>query len=202
MKDEKIKIAVIITAVILLLSLLIGSIVSLTRSDDEGSTPTLYVKYNEEKLETGSEVELEIGETVRFDVGYDLDFISGQNGYHVKVMPRITEETDFTYTVDGTQKKFSDLPALTNTFNVVAEEGAFTLKANGDLPTIIASLYNAIYTVEGVPNAANTGKAYFTLVVLSADQTESVEIHLKLTGEEERDPEVTGITVSPGEIVF
>lgn len=199
MKDEKIKIAVIITAVILLLSLLIGSIVSLTRSDEQGSTSTLYAKYNDEKIESGSELSIAIGETVRFDVGYDLDFISGQSGYHVKVMPRITEETEFSYTVDGTQKKFSDLPALTNTFNVVAEEGAFTLKANGDLPTIIASLYSSIYTVEGVPSALNTGKAYFTLIVLSADQSESVEVHLKLIG---REPEVTGITVSPGEIVF
>lgn len=199
MKDTKIKTVAIVTAVILLFALLLGMILSLTRSDDEGSTSTLYVKYNEEKIESGSELAIAIGERVRFDVGYDLDFISGQNGYHVKVIPRITEETEFSYTVDGTEKKFSELPALTNTFNVVAEEGTFTLRADRDLPKIIASLYSSIYTVEGVPSALNTGKAYFTLVVLSADQKESVEVHLKLIG---REPEVTGITVSPGEIVF
>lgn len=202
MKNEKIKTVAIVTAVILIFALILGMILSLTRSS-ESPASTLYVERDGEKIQTGSETEIEIGETVRFDVGYDLSFISGESGYHVKITPRITEETDFTYTVDGTEKKFSEIPALTNAFNVVVEEDGFTLNAEGDMKAILSKLHQTD-SVSGVPSIMNIGVAYFTMTVLSADQTESVEIYLKLTGEEKPngDLSVTDIKLNYEEIVF
>ncbi len=192
-KNTKLSPAAIVVAMILIIVFLVGCVAQLTRLDEVDKT--FYVEYDGEEIARVNGFEVNIGETVRFDVGYKWAWIKETGTYHVKIVPKITGETSFEYRVEDEAKYYSDIPALTNAFNVVMEEDYFTLRADGDLPVIISKLY-PFNKVTGIPSTAGSGIDYFTLYVYSEEEAEEVRIDFRLSSK------VSGITLDPGGIIF
>ena len=183
--DDRRRVLKIISSIIIAivgLVFLLGIMANASRSEDDAeSVRTLYVKYGDQELEDGAYIEFGVLSEQRFNIEYRMSWLTGSRGYHVKIVPRVTAETNFNFDFDWYQKAYSDVSALTLAFNVTPQEKFFTMSAPGDMQEILSAQYPA-NTISGTPSVVNTGLHYFTLIVYSDDRSEMIHIHFGLTG--------------------
>lgn len=132
---------ILAVVVILLLALAFGVLWKFTRIGDDITDlfdTTFRVEYNGVNYKgDNNKISLPKGEQARFDV-------KSVNGYKVVITPNVTADTDFIYTVDGVDYKFSE----TN-FNAVflsqdnMQSGYFTLNALDDysIESVLSKVY-------------------------------------------------------------
>ncbi len=178
----------------LLFLVLFGFILGTLR-EDSAEKSTLYVEYKGEQLENGASLELSPAEPIRFDIEYELEWLTGARGFHVKIIPLITKETNFTFSYDWYQKAYSDVTSLNVGFDLQAKEDYFTLQVPGDLNEILQKQFPA-NTISGTPSAFYSGIDYFTIVILSDDQSEQIKINFSIA------PDVEEINLGKESIVF
>ena len=110
----------------------------------------------------------------RIKVGYPLGVFNKEKlSYNVKVMPNVTDETDFEFT-DGTEAyKYSDITDLTEQFKIQQYDDYFTLTADKLLNEIIENVYGD--TLTGVPSV-NFKQDYLKLVISSVDSSACINL--------------------------
>lgn len=132
---------ILAVVVILLLAMIFGLICKFTQIDDkivDLFDTTFRVEYNGVNYKgDNNEISLPKGEQARFDV-------KSVNGYKVVITPNVTTDTDFIYTVDGVEHKYSE----TNISKVFLSQdnmqsGYFTLNALDDysLENVLSKVY-------------------------------------------------------------
>ena len=140
--------------------------------------------------------EIVVEDEYRFDVKYTFGFMQKKNeklGYHVQIIPNITDETDFDFIVNGQNFKYSDEADLMQGFEITLYDDYFTLEANKDLSEILSDLHLGS-PVTGVPSAIDSGINYFTLMIFSEDKSTKIAINFNLVA--------LKIFLSPDHIVF
>lgn len=110
----------------------------------------------------------------KFNVNYTFE--KGKS-YSVQVLPNVTDETDFEYTVDGENYKFSDIQNLDEAFNVKLYDNYFTIRMPMDMRQVMGVLY-AERAVELPDNIDLMAKPYFKLSVKSYNEKDEVNITL------------------------
>lgn len=159
---------------ILLLCIVIVFVGFLAYSTDNftSSFKTFHIEYEDEKIFSNREnIRLLHDEKAEFKVVYTLGFL-GDNDYVIKIVPGVTEETNFRFTVGDENVWFSEIADFTDVFNVEKSESSFTLNP-GSMEDVLQRLYpNQIVELPELDDCD-----YFSLYILSAD--ESVGIRLK-----------------------
>ena len=147
------------------------------------SFKTFYVKVNGKTImNDGEHYEIVTYVNYRFDVKYAFGFMQKENeklGYHVQIIPNITDETKFNFTVNGDKYGYEGETDLTQGFDLILYDDYFTLTAKKDLPDILSDLYLGS-RLTGVPNAIDSGKNYFTLIIFSEDKSTKLSIDFNL----------------------
>ena len=156
---------------------------------------TFYVECNGEKILNDKDYyEMSANEEYRFDVKYLFDVGSKENklGYHVKILPHTTKETNFDFTADGKTYNYGAEGELTKAFEIEQADEYFTLKA----PTV-KDVLEAVYPNKTIIVPDLKSKTpYFALVVSSEDYSASITIAFASV------VAVTGVTIDSDHIVF
>lgn len=184
---------------VLLLLLLTGTIgfFAVFTNGFKGDFKTFYLEYNGEKIISDKDhFPLSVQTQHRFDIRFPLDFFNKNTdkfGYTVKILPNVTKETDFTFTVNGITHTYSKQSDLTKGFDITLSETYFTITINKTLSEILSELY-LNEPVTDVPEAIKSGNDYFLLVVTTANNEAQLRIAFQLTG--------NILRLSPDHIVF
>lgn len=133
---------VLAVIVLLLLALLIGALCKFTRVGDyvkDLFDITFRVEYDGVNYKgNNNTISLPPNKQARFNV-------KGANGYKVAITPNVTAETDFTYTVDGVEHKYSETN-LTSVFlsQENMQSGYFELNIieNYTIESVLSKLYD------------------------------------------------------------
>ena len=161
-------------ALVLVIAGIAGFVLKLTN----GGTDTFKFFYltNEKGDVYGStdKVRLACNKETKFSVQYTF---SDSKGYSVQVLPNITDETEFDYTVDGEEYKFSDIKDLNDAFKVKQYDDYFTVQMPEDMSQVMKVLY-AEKEVELPEGIDLMNKPYFKLVVKSYNEKDEVTIML------------------------
>lgn len=104
--------------------------------------------------------------------------------YSVTVMPNVTEDTDFEYSVERAQSeyvriKYSQVTDLSEVITLDIYDDYFEFEIDDDLPAMLKKLYRTD-NVQGVPSIVDSYKPYITLRVYSADKMAYVTLRLSL----------------------
>ena len=130
-----------VVIVLLVLALVVVVIVKFTRIDEKLTDlldTSFRVEYCGVKY-TGvdNKIYLPKGEQARFDV-------KSINGYEVIILPNVTSKTDFTYTVDGVEHKYSETN-LTKAFlsqdNIKSDHFKLNAMFDYSLESVLSRLY-------------------------------------------------------------
>ena len=183
---------------VVLAALLLGFVSFIARYTNNFTSDfkTFYVKFGDKTIMNDTaEVCIEKEVEYRFDVSYSLGFLSKatNSDFQVQIKPNITKEAEFEFTVDDEKCSYSDIKDLTAYFNVKCYDGYFTLVADKDLSMILQSMYPE-KTLEGVPQALDSGKDYFLLEIANQDKSTRINIAFRLVS--------SYIDLTPDQIVF
>ena len=114
-------------------------------------------------------------------------------GYHVKILPHTTKETNFDFTADGKTYNYGAEGELTKAFEIEQADEYFTLKATKTVKGVLETLYpNKTIIVPELKSKT----PYFALVVSSEDYSAEITIAFVSV------VAVTGVTLDPDHIVF
>lgn len=195
-------IAKIITSILILL-LLVGSLGFIFRFTNgfQEDFKSFYLTHEGKNIvATNSEMCFLSGEEYRFDVNYVFEFLDEgeevSTDYSVKIVPNVDEETDFTFTVNGEDVKYSSITDLTSGFNLDKQEEYFTfsIPENASLASILQVFYGE--AVEA-PNDEDFENLYlYTLVVSSYNERVTYYIDFMI------EPYANGIRLNEYWVVF
>lgn len=121
------------------------------------------------------------GETRRYNVRYSYGLFSddrGNKGYSVKVVSNATDETDFSYTVDGKVHSFGkEAIDLSAAFNLDLSAEYFTLTMPYSMQEALQAVYpdSTVIVSDGVDL---TQHPYFKLIATAYDKKAHVELYL------------------------
>lgn len=185
---------------LLLLLLLIGGVAMVLHFAGIGKDdiidivkPTFRVEYGENVYKSETENILDLPESgqVRFE-------IKNCESCTIKVLPNVTAETDFTFTVNGQEKKYSEVEDLTAAFiqpnNVYGDY--FIIDSDNDysLESVLSKLYGA----ESVEINAETAIYPYKMVVTSSSGEKiGIEFRQSITS-----PQGIKITLDRSAIIF
>lgn len=169
------KISKVITY-LLLLCIVVAFISFLAYSTENFSSSfkTFYVEYEGEKIKSNKEyIRLMPDKEEEFKVIYTLGFLADYD-YIVKIVPNVTEETNFRIRVDDQYIWFNQINDFTNAFNIERMESSFVLKPQGYIDDILQSMYPN-KSVE-IPELIDY--PYFKLLIASSDKSFGISIGL------------------------
>lgn len=142
-----------------------------------GEFKTFYVQVNDKDVLSNNEtVDVFFNLKTKVNVRYTFD--KDMTGYSVKVVPNVEE--DFTFIKDGRGTKWSEIDDLTKAVTVTKGDTYFNVTFTTDLQGMLQTLYPTAEFTD-VPVALDSGKAYVTLIVYSADKKQSVEINVRFS---------------------
>lgn len=187
------KISKVITY-LLLLCIVVAFISFLAYSTENFSSSfkTFYVEYEGEKIKSNKEyIRLMPDKEEEFKVIYTLGFLADYD-YIVKIVPNVTEETNFRIRVDDQYIWFNQINDFTNAFNIERMESSFVLKPQGYIDDILQSMYPN-KSVE-IPELIDY--QYFKLLIASSDKSFGISIGLNFF------IPITDITLDTTEVLF
>lgn len=169
----------VITYIVLVL-LLIAAIGFIIRFTNGGTTDfkAFYVQIGETVYTEDSQIELPYGST-HFETKYT--FASNEadkhKGYKVQIVPNVTNETNFDFTVNGQIYSFGAEKDFTSAFEIEYGKTGFTINNYGlRVDKILQSIYDG-QTVT-VPEIKSE-KVYFNLVVSSYNEKQTIILGLR-----------------------
>ena len=175
--SKKIRIiaGVILLAIILVFLIIFG--VTFTHSNGFAEAQrTFYVDVNGGRYYTGASLKLQPHSMTTFKCGYTTGNQNADKLYNIKITSTSTDKTSFTYTLNGSTRKFLAGEDYTDCFDITESANAFSISHANDTPkTILQRRYpgKTITTPETDPNIS-----YFTLTISSADNSQSVSFAL------------------------
>lgn len=125
---------------------------------------TFYIEHNGKQIvATDSQMTFDTESEHRFDCKYISN--PDNNTFNLKVVPNVTEETDFSYTVDGKSYKWSEVEDLTSCFNLDKQSNYFIVSFPADfsMQGILSSLYPESEIV--ISDTLSLYQYYYTLHV-------------------------------------
>lgn len=180
-------------ALVLVIAGIAGFVLKLTN----GGTDTFKFFYltNEKGDVYGStdKVRLACDKETKFGVNYTF---SDGKSYSVQVLPNVTDETEFEYTVDGEAYKYSDIKDLTDVFKVRLYDDYFTVQMPEDMSQVMQVLYKDkdVELPDGIDLMTTP---YFKLIVKSYNEKDEVTIMLTRAI-----IHVDGLEIAPEEVSF
>lgn len=172
------KLSGVITWIILAVILLgiVGLIFAL--SNGFKSTPTTFMLSCGKNLYGGEHNEIYINRRgeYEFKVVDPLSFTREEQTLSVKVIPKATDENNFSYTVDGEEFNYVGEKDFTDTFDIVVYETSFIIVFPDDMR--ITSLLQKQYTGKAVEfiNFEQKDMPYLTLAISNGDSTIYLDI--------------------------
>lgn len=170
----------VILLVIALVVMIVGFVAVLT--DGFTTTPKeFYVKCGEDVIWGDRDsFNIVIGKDYKFEICNTYSEVD--NDYTISITPNEISSTAFSFNVDGKEVNFADIESLVKGFSLTANRNVITLVATMDLPEILQLYYpNKILT--NVPNAIDSGCAYFKLTISAKDMVNVININLNLISE-------------------
>lgn len=125
---------------------------------------TFYIEHNGKQIvATDSQMTFDTESEHRFDCKYISN--PDNNTFNLKVVPNVTEETDFSYTVDGKSHKWSEVEDLTSCFNLDKQANYFIVSFPVDfsMQGVLNSLYPESQVV--ISDTLSLYQYYYTLHV-------------------------------------
>lgn len=180
--------ALVIIAVI---AAVIGIVYRFTNGFNEDFKTFYLERDGEQILMSDTETEFRNGQAYRYEVKYTFDSGDAESkGFSVKVMPNI--DLAFSFTAGGKQYSYADAKELTDAFDIVKEDTAFTISfpAKFSLKSVLEKVYGKEVEVD------ERGGHLYTLVVSSYNDrvTYNIDFGIVIT--------VTGIETNKGSIAF
>lgn len=167
---------VITSLLILLLFAGVFAVIFRFTNGFEEDFKSFYVTYNGKDIfATKNKLFLPRGEEHRFDVKYTFDFLEdGETevkDYNVKIVPKVDEDTDFTFTVDGKEYAYSSVSDLTKGFQIFKYDTYFILSITE--ATSLESVLEAVCgkDVECPTDESRSSSYLYTLVISSYDES-------------------------------
>ena len=137
---------------------------------------------NEAFINDTENFDMVIGKEYKFKITTNISIEGNDNKCSVAIVPNNAENTNFTFTSDGTEIEFNKMESLMKGFILSAYEDTFTLIATMDLTEII-ELYYPNTAILGCPTAIDSDISYFKLVISSVDQSKIINININLKSE-------------------
>lgn len=122
-----------------------------------------YVEYNGKRIvSTESRVTFDLDSDNRFDCKYNSN---SDNAFNLKIVPNVNDETDFSYTVDGKNYKFSAIKDLTSCFSIDKQNNYFIISFPYDfsMQNVLDSLYSTSEVI--IPENIILSQYYFTMII-------------------------------------
>lgn len=148
---------------ILLVVAIVGFVFKFTNGLNE-DLKTFYIEHNGKQIvATDSKMTFDTESEHRFDCKYISN--PDDNTFNLKVVPNVTEETDFSYTVDGESHKWSEVEDLTSCFNLDKQANYFIVSFPADfsMQGVLNSLYPESQVV--ISDTLSLYQYYYTLHV-------------------------------------
>lgn len=139
-KNNMINTVVAILSILLVIAI-VGFVFKFTNGLNE-DLKTFYIEHNGKQIvATDSQMTFDTESEHRFDCKYISN--PDNNSYNLEVIPNVTEETDFNYTVDGVAYTWKDAEDITACFTIDKQNGYFIISfpAEFSMETVLASLY-------------------------------------------------------------
>lgn len=174
-KKVKIIAGAILLAIIITLSIVLGVTFKRSSANAYGQG-TFYVDVNGSRYYKDGAIRLKRSSITKFKCGYVGDTLSADKLYNVKITSTSTDETAFTYTLDGARRMFLNGEDYTNCFDITESASAFEIAHVKDTPaTVLQRRYpgKAVIAPETDPTIS-----YFKLTVSSADNSQSISFAL------------------------
>lgn len=180
--------ALVIIAVI---AAVIGIVYRFTNGFNEDFKTFYLERDGEQILMSDTETSFKCGQSYRYEVKYTFDSGDAEpKGFNVKVMPNT--DLAFSFTAGGKQYPYADAKELTDAFDIVKEDGAFTISIpiEFSLKSVLEKVYGKEVEVE------DRGGYLYTLVVSSYNDRVTYNIDFGII------TTVTGIETNKGSITF
>lgn len=179
-KDTNPKKFRIIAGVFLMAVVIVLIVISASAWHNNGANAyaqnTFYVDVNGTRYYKDSAITLKHSSITTFKCGYVGKAQSEDKLYSVKITSTSTEQTEFTYTLDGAKRKFLNGEDYTSCFDISESSSTFTISHVKDTPeTVLQRRYpgRTVTAPETDPKIS-----YFTLTVSSADNSQSISFAL------------------------
>lgn len=173
-RGSKLITAIFYIVLVLVIAGVAGFILKLTNGGTDSFKFFYLENENGDVYGSSDSVKLSCTEETKFTVKYTF---ANSKSYSVKVVPNVTEETDFEYTVDGEVYKFSDIKDLTEVFKVKLYDDYFTVEMPEHMSKVMEVLYEG-QNVELPDGIDLMAKPYFKLVAKSYNEKDEVTILL------------------------
>lgn len=137
---------------------------------------TFYVEHNGQKIMTNiNNYVVSTNEKTRFNVNYTFGFLnkSEPKAFNVKVVPNVSNNNDFDFTIDGKTYAYFGETDLTSCFCIEIFDGYFTLQSPKNMQELLQMLYPDKTVVS--PKDYLRGD-YFTLIISSYDGNSTLYI--------------------------
>ena len=174
-------VAKILTVIIVVL-VLVAAIVLIFYFTNGGTTDfkTFYVQIDDTRYTRDSEIEF-IHKTIRFETKYVFSSNSADKhkGYNVKIVPHITDETNFDFTVDGKYCSFGMNKDFTSAFDIVREHTGFTVTSPFDIKSVLEKVYDG-QQVELPQDLDATKTIYFNIIVSAYNDGQALVFGVRL----------------------
>lgn len=170
---------IIIVVAVLAVLLLVGGFIARFTNNFTSDFKTFYIEYGGKTITSDkTDIEFVRSEPNRINVGYSLGFLNKEKGnYSVEVLPNVTDETDFDYSVNGKNYKFSEITDFTEYYKIEKFDDYFTFTMWDDVDGILDMMYNGD-NVAGIPDLKGTN--LLKLVIYNEDKTAKINIGFKL----------------------
>lgn len=165
---------------LLVIAAIIGFIVHFTNGFTSDFA-TFYVQVDDTMYTDIGVVELQNYEPVRFETKYTFKQGNEKHrGYNMKIVPNITDETNFDFTVDGKVFSFAGESDFSKVFDIKRDEVGFEIiNKKLSMEKILQSMY-AYKNVAFDCTFDMENKIYFNLVVSSYNEKQEIVIGLRL----------------------
>jgi hypothetical protein len=189
------KFTTIVAYILILLVLLaaIGFIYRLTNGGTDDFKTFYVTDENDNVYATNDTATLKSNTETKFYVHY---LIEQNEGYTVKIVPNITTDTKFYYTMDGDEMIFKEGLDLSEAFSLTKYDDYFTIVAPFSMSAILTTVSDGQVVVT---DDINPELAYFNLVVTSSDGESNTTIGLICT---DLVANSSGLVLSPNRIIF
>lgn len=200
-KKTNVNVGAVITYILLLL--LVAGIIGFFAVFTNGFTDdfkTFYIEHDGKKiLKTDNTILFKPDEELHFDVKYTFGFLQKEEikGYTVKIVPNVTEETDFDFIIDGFNYSFSEQSDLTQAFDIQLYDEYFTMTLSDEtnVKTVLEKLYSG-KDIEVPETVLKSGFPYFKMLISSYNGKSTYSITMNLF------IKVQEIILEPSEVIF
>ncbi len=175
-KKSVIAVAIVAAVFCVILAVLVGITFKRYNGAAE-SRKDFYVEVSGTRYYDDSAITLKRSSVTTFKCGYKQGNVQNADKlYNVKITSAATEQTAFTYTLDGAKRMFLNGEDYTSCFDITENADTFSIAHVNDTPATVLQRRYPGKTVTAPET--NPQISFFTLTVSSADNSQSISFAL------------------------